>query len=154
MQNKTLKLLVLVMVVFGYGCSEYGYRAIKKTFDTDNSSIDLSLALKGQWERVCIIVPYTQNDKAADIIGFSVDIEGQTIISSQDIYSLLITLNENEVVEMYEVPRGNIDFTPLGSKCFSRDKSQFKLIKNKYNQVWVGLHNKSLKDGTPQSGTP
>lgn len=85
-----------------------------------------------------------------DIIGFIVDIEGQTNISSQDSDSLLLTINKKEAAGMYTAPRVNIDFTPLGYKCFSRDKSKFKLIKNKYNQVWIGLHKKSLQSDAQQ----
>jgi len=121
------------LIVFCVSCSKIG-EAPERTFDISKESIDLSVELLGNWQRVCIITPYSNNQYAEEILGFKFDVENNSSILSSDGITLLITVKDNEVVEYFEVPRNNLDFSSLKtgkSRCYIKGNAKFKIIEGK-----------------------
>ena len=101
-----------------------------KVFDISSGEINLSRELNGEWERVCIITPYSSNETAKAILGFDFDVINKSHIYVQDGITLLITVKNNAVIEYFETPRNNVDFSSLKAGCYLREKSLFQVEKN------------------------
>jgi len=52
------------------------------------------------------------------------------MIYALDGITLLITIKGNEVVEYFETPRNNIDFSSLDAGCYERGDSKFVIIRD------------------------
>ena len=115
---------LLLLVCLG-ACT--GNQAEQVDLQIDNGGIDLAVSLAGDWDRVCVIGPYSVNHHAAEITGFQVDIEAQSKIEASDSIALLITIAGEKVADLYEVRRGNIDFTGLAGRCFARADARFSV---------------------------
>jgi hypothetical protein len=92
-----------------------------------SGKVDLSTALSGNWDRVCMLAPYSTNEHAMTVLGAPVDIESKSDINSLDSITLLVTMKRDGVTGLFEVPRKNADFTPLGGKCYFRGDSMFEV---------------------------
>jgi len=87
--------------------------------------IELSEALPGEWDRVCVLSPYSTNEMAEEIVGKSVNVELRSSIDGSDSIALLVTMKSGRVEKLIEVPRNSVDFAALGGKCFPREDSVF-----------------------------
>jgi len=119
--------LTFIFVIFLSSCSKVD-EASKRTFDYSKEIIDLSVEIKGNWEQVCIITPYSDNQIAEELLGFKFDIETKSGIFVSDGITLLVATSKNQVFKYFEVPRNNIDFSSLKSGCFRKADSKFKVI--------------------------
>lgn len=119
--------LTFIFVIFLSSCSKVG-EAPERTFDYSQEIIDLSVEIRGSWDQVCIIKPYSDNQIAEELLGFKFDIERKSGIFVLDGITLLVATSEKQVIEYFEVPRNNIDFSSLKPGCYSKADSKFKII--------------------------
>ncbi len=124
--------ILLVVLAWLISCSKSVPLAENKTFKLNNGRVNLSDSLPGYWDKVCIITPYSTNSHAYDLLGVRVDIVGSSKINVSDSITLLVTMNNNEVVKLYEVPRNNINFASLGAGCYQRNESMFSIPETGY----------------------
>lgn len=89
------------------------------------NSIDLTLAVSGNWDRVCILGPYSRDSEAAETLGFQWPVETLTNISYSDGVSLLIFVQDKSVINYVEHPRNNGDFSYLTGRCFLNGSAKF-----------------------------
>ena len=93
--------------------------------DSQGGDVDLAKAYPANWDRVCILGPYSDNATAKSALGFDWDIEGQTAIHTNDGLSLLLFVRQDKVLAAVEHPRAMGDFTKLSGKCFARARARF-----------------------------
>jgi hypothetical protein len=96
-------------------------------------SVNLSSAVPGSWERVCILGPYSNNAAANGALGFNWPAESLTSIKENDGISLLIFVQGKSVVGYVEQPRNVGDFTNLSGRCFLRGSAKFKQVAHPKN---------------------
>ncbi|MBA6413392.1 hypothetical protein H2508_09745 [Parahaliea sp. F7430] len=121
--------LFLLIILLTSSCYEF-QAAPKRMFNVSQEFIDLSMEVDGDWDRICIITPYSNNAIVQETIGFKYDIESKSSIDVLDGITLLVATNQNKVVQYFEVPRNNIDFSSLGLGCYASGNAKFKVIKD------------------------
>jgi hypothetical protein len=128
---------ILLLLLFGIiSCTKFE-TAPTRSFDISIGVIDLANELKGNWEKVCFIAPYTDNQGAKEVLGFDFDVERKSGISVLDGITLVMTVNGNQVIEYFETPRNNVDFSTLNAGCYSKFNAQFKIVKD--NNGWPNV---------------
>ena len=103
----------------------------------ETSPIDLAAALTSQWDRFCVLTPYTNNERAAQTLGFKWDAESKTSIASNDGINVLVFIHRNAVVEFAEHPRNRGDFSQMKPSCLGRKDA--KLIRKFGSDGWLYL---------------
>ena len=83
--------------------------------------LDLGRIGVPDWDRVCILGPYTNNIEAMAVLGFEWDVEGKSEIRSSDGINVLAFVKDSSVVDFAEHPRGRGDFAELRGQCVDRD---------------------------------
>ena len=89
------------------------------------AKVDLVEANPGEWDRVCILGPYSDNAAARQTLGFDWNVEGRTPIRRNDGIAVLLFVRGNEVTEHIEHPRNLGDFVPNSRKCIARADARF-----------------------------
>jgi len=85
--------------------------------------VDLALVGPSSWERVCVLAPYTNNERAEQIIGFKWNAEGKTAITSSDGINVLVFVKDHEVIAYTEHHRNKGDFSKLEPQCLARGQA-------------------------------
>ena len=88
-------------------------------------NVDLVEANPGEWDRVCVLGPYSDNAAAKRTLGFDWDVEGRTPIRRNDGIAVLLFVRGKEVTEHIEHPRNLGDFVPNSGKCIARANARF-----------------------------
>ncbi|WP_342807992.1 hypothetical protein [Alteromonas sp. M12] len=133
--NRFIVLLLLFAIV---SCAKFE-TAPTRTFDISSGVVDLSIEVGGNWDKVCFITPYTDNAGAKEVLGFDFNVEEKSGISILDGITLVIATKGSQVIEYFETPRSNIDFSSLNSGCFSKFNAKFKVVKD--NNGWPNVQN-------------
>jgi hypothetical protein len=135
-----IALLALILVACSSGDGNISAK-ITEQFDA-NSSAPINLAQVGPstWERACIIVPYSTNKTAEQILGFKWDVQSKSSIGSSDGINLLVFLKGQEVLAYTEHRRDKGDFLKLEPKCV--DRNQATLARKVEADGWVQLVSK------------
>ncbi|MES2355159.1 MAG: hypothetical protein V4568_12315 [Pseudomonadota bacterium] len=132
--------------VAAVGCTAHDSTsaAIAKQFaESKDSSVSLTVAVPGAWEKVCVLGPYSNNDTAKQTLGFEWNAEAKTSIQTNEGISLLLFVQDKQVVSYVEHPRNHGDFSNLTTQCFSREKAQF-IHDPKPTKGWPGLFPKNV----------
>lgn len=124
--NKVNRLFLAILILLTVSCSK-SYNPPIKTFDVPYGELRLSEKLDGDWERVCLIKPYSTNELAEQIIGFQFDVESKSGISVLDGITLVLVISNESVIEYFETPRNNVDFSSLKQNCFYRADANFQV---------------------------
>lgn len=109
---------------------------------TEGKTVNLAAAVPGNWERVCILGPYSDNTAAKRALGFDWNIERKTTIQNNEGISLLLFLQGQSVLQYAEHPRSAGDFTNLSGRCFGRDAAVFFYVPFP-KRGWHGLFPKN-----------
>ena len=119
------KILTYLLSVFLLSCS-YSNNNIstlieKELLKTNGKSIQLSNITSFQWQRVCIIGPYSMQENQDRVLGF----ENDLLVNANDRVSTLVFVNNNKVVEYVHHPRNKGDFLqPLKFKpCYINNET-------------------------------
>ena len=81
--------------------------------------VDLSSFGSFDWEKACVLPPYTNNDAAKASLGFDWNAEEITNIHLHDSFYILAFVKGNEVVEYVEMPRRDRELLTLQPTCIS-----------------------------------
>lgn len=131
----TLFILLAVLV----GCGNKDSSTIAEQFvASGHKSIDLASAVSTDWDRVCILGPYTTDASASQALGFKWSAEALTSIEENDGISLLVFVQNNKVFSYVEHSRSYGDFSNLAGLCFPRNKAKF-LQSARPVKGWPGL---------------
>ena len=99
-------------------------------FTPENGVLDLAKAIPGDWDRVCILNPYTTNSLAKEVVGIPVNVQMRSDIPTSDSITLLVTVDDDDVHELVEVSRNIADFTPVGGECFEYSDARFSVTES------------------------
>lgn len=102
------------ILVAAVGCTAHNSTssAIAKQFtESKGSSVSLTAAVPGAWEKVCVLGPYSNNDTAKQTLGFEWNAEAKTSIQTNEGISLLLFVQDKQVVSYVEHPRNHGDFS-------------------------------------------
>lgn len=116
--------LLLTTLLALTACGESASNNIKQQLES-RGLVELQTAVPGDWERVCILGPYSNNEAATATLGFNWPVEKHSSISYSDGISLLVFVHARKVVTALEHPRRSGDFSDLSGRCFSREKAHF-----------------------------
>lgn len=133
------RILIILILATLPGCRSQDSTAIADNFlRSDSRSVDLSVAVPGEWDRVCVLGPYSNNSKAAQTLGFDWPAETLTDISQSDAISVLV-FARGDVVETYvEHSRVYGDFSSLSGRCFPKERAKFVQVVRP-TTGWTGL---------------
>jgi len=121
------------------GCSDPMSASIAEQLSASKGQrVDLGSAIEGNWDRVCVLGPYSTDADAAEALGFSWPAEALTDIARNDGISLLVFVREKSVLKFVEHPRGSGDFSNLRGRCFARESAKFVQIAHP-TKGWPGL---------------
>jgi len=132
------KYIIVALCLLSISCSKYN-EALSKTFDVSSGTVDLSKQLQGNWDKVCLLTPYSNNESAENILGFKFNVEEKSNIFVSDSITLVVAVKGNEVLKYFEVPRSNIDLASIDASCYTKDNAKFK-IKNSNNSWHIVEH--------------
>jgi hypothetical protein len=117
--------LILTLVAI-CGCGNALSSSIADQFAASGrKTVDLASAVPGNWERVCVLEPYSTDASAAEALGFKWPAERLTDIADNDGISLLIFVQGQSVLGHVEHPRRAGDFSNLTGRCFPRASAKF-----------------------------
>ena len=112
-------------------------RALAKIVDSNSATVDMAAVGPSSWERVCVLGPYSSNERAEQILGFRWDANDKSSIGSNDGINLLVFVRNQEVLAYTEHPRNKGDFLKLDSRCLGR--SNAALIRQFESAGWLQL---------------
>ncbi|WP_257385206.1 hypothetical protein [Tahibacter caeni] len=101
-------------------------------------SVDLASAAPGNWDRVCVFGPYSDDAAAGQTLGFQWPAETLTDIEWNEGISLLVFVRGSSVIDYVEHSRRSGDFTNLTGRCFPRANARFLQVAHPA-KGWPGL---------------
>ena len=115
-------LLLIVSLLF----TLWGCRADEKLAERNlvaalkNPNRELALASIGpeDWDRMCVLTPYSTNKNAQATLGFPWNAERRTGIESRDDMYVLAFVNDDQVAMYLEMPRHEEDLLHSETLCF------------------------------------
>ncbi|MUV14569.1 hypothetical protein [Noviluteimonas gilva] len=130
--------LVLMLATL-CGCGDALSSSIADQFsESGRKTVDLASAVPGNWNRVCVLGPYSTNASAAEALGFDWPAETLTDIARNDGISVLIFVQGKSVLRYAEHPRRSGDFSNLTGRCFPRASAKFVQV-DRPAKGWPGL---------------
>jgi len=130
--------LVLILAALT-GCRDSASSSIADQFSASGrKGVDLAAAVPGNWDRVCILGPYSSDAVAAQTLGFTWPAETLTDIEQDDGISLLVFVQGKSVIDYVEHSRGSGDFSNLTGRCFPRTSTKFVQVAEPV-KGWSGL---------------
>jgi hypothetical protein len=99
--------------------------------------VNLALVGPSSWERFCVLGPYTNNERAEQVLGFKWDAEAKTSIALNDGINVLVFVQGQKVIEYVEHPRNQGDFSQLQPRCLSR--AHAVVVRKETGTGWVVL---------------
>ncbi|MGR3276570.1 hypothetical protein ACSYAD_15805 [Acaryochloris marina NIES-2412] len=98
---------------------------------------DLGTLGSDEWQKICVLDPYTANTEGAKILGFNWDFESQSSIKENDGINLLVFVKDQSVVAFAEHLRHKGDFTSLEPSCLDREDAVVKPRKG--TKDWISF---------------
>ena len=132
---KCLYLLVLIFCLFA--CSYGEVEAPRLNFDYAEEPIKLIEYVDGNWEKVCVLGPYSDNAAASELLGFQWPLESLSSVWVNDGVTLLLFVKSGEILNYYEVARAPYDFSVFSNSCIERALSSFSKSGSKVVQTQV-----------------
>lgn len=133
----TVKPIAIAMLLSGCQQEDQLSDRIQQAL-SGHDQVDLATTIPGDWVRVCILGPYSDNASASKVLGFEWNVESRSSIKSNEGITLLLFVRDNETVASTEYPRRFGDFSNLSGRCFSRTRARFVQV-DKPNTGWPGL---------------
>ncbi len=139
-RHRTFWCYILSWIVVGCGSSTSPLsEEITRQFQSSGRTfVNLAEAVPGNWAKVCIFGPYSDNNAAYKTLGFRWNLEKHSSITTGEGIGLLVFIKGQKVVAQVEHPRKNGDFTNLSRQCFQREYSTFYHQTNP-KKGWPGL---------------
>jgi hypothetical protein len=91
----------------------------------------------GDWDRVCVLGPYSGNETAQIVLGFAWDAEAKTSIALDDGINVLVFTSGKSVVAYSQHPRNKGDFASIASTCSSRQEARLARQPGSWALVWT-----------------
>lgn len=118
-------LYFLVFILGLSACSNGEEEAPRLNFGYAKEPIELVEYVDDNWEKVCFLGPYSNNEAASELLGFEWPLESLTSVWINDGVTLLVFVENKSVQSYYEVSRAPYDFNVFSNSCVSRASSSF-----------------------------
>jgi len=118
-----LQLSTLIVFSLLAGCQDVDTLRVQP----NQSRVDLSQEIQGNWTRVCVIGPYSDNEQASRIVGFAIDVERPSDIERSDAIVLIAVIDAEQSASLLRVERNIADFAALSGECFRRTQAVFRI---------------------------
>ncbi len=126
-----LLITIYVLLITACGQDQKSWHGI----DSDAGEVDLAKVVE-TWDRVCFFAPYSNNDLAKTLLGFSWPIEEMSDINRSEEITLFVFSQGKTVTSYYEVPNyGWVNFYRLGGQCFSSNNAVFFIKSGRVEHV-------------------
>lgn len=119
-------ILTAIFIVLLFACSRLEEAPIQ-TFDYSKGIINLDSVTQRDWDRVCIILPYTTDEYATEILGVDFSVMENSGIAVDEGITLLVLMLDKKVIHYFETPRNNVDFSSLGAGCIPKGSAKFRV---------------------------
>ena len=93
--------------------------AIIEQIKSSEGELCLSSFGPRNWDRICVLGPYTSNEAAGKELGFQWDAEGLTGIETRDDIYVLVFTNDDDLEMYLEMPRHEEDLLHSEKSCFA-----------------------------------
>ncbi|GAA0860450.1 hypothetical protein [Aliiglaciecola litoralis] len=123
---KYLYLVVLMLCLSA--CSHIESDAPLLDLDYAEEPLNLFEYVDSNWEKVCFLGPYSNDDAALELLGFQWPLETLTSVWVNEGVTLLVFIENGSIESYYEVSRGRYDFSVFSNSCIKRSAATF--IKN------------------------
>ena len=133
--------VILTFVGFLAGCNSAATQTRDSLTDQLESSVEtISLADIGpsDWERLCVLAPYSTNESTIAQLGFDWNAEGETGIEQRDDIYVLVFADQENVLSHVEMPRQPRELLNSSISCLARSDST---IVWSVNDVWKVIEN-------------
>jgi hypothetical protein len=136
------KVIIFFILIFLTSCSnkqeenEISKSIYSQLKQSEWKIIDFSKTVPFQYEKVCILGPYTTKESAEQALGFYWDVQKETEISTNDGINLIAFIKENKVISYVEHSRAKGDFWKLSRKCLDYNSSILTRISKKDDWVY------------------
>ena len=136
-----IKVIIFFILIFLTSCSnrqeenEISKNIYSQLKQSEWKVIDFSKTVPFEYEKVCILGPYTRNESAEQTLGFFWDVEKETDISGNDGINLIVFIKKNKIISYVEHSRGKGDFWKLSRKCLEYGNSTLTRASRKDN--WI-----------------
>ena len=132
------RMVWLLAFLFLGGCADSEIsQEIATQFDSDAATIDLGQLGPEEWERVCVLTPYMDNNGTAKSLGFKWNSELRTSIGGNDGITVLVFVLGQDVVAFTEHSRNKGDLSKLDPHCLSRASAT--VVRQSGGSGWVYL---------------
>jgi hypothetical protein len=138
MRYRFFALVLIALAACDSSTSEVSESILRNFQSSGRTFVNLTEAVPGPWEKVCILGPYSDNKATQTTLGFDWNAEANTSILSNQGISLLLFVQGTEIVKSVEYLRRNGDFTNLSRQCFQREQAFFAHHPNP-KKGWPGL---------------
>ena len=139
--------VILTCVSLLAGCNHAATQPRDALTDQLESSVEtITLADIGpsDWERLCVLAPYSTNESAIAQLGFDWDAEGYTGIEQRDDVYILIFADQENVISHVEMPRQPRE---LLNSSISRWERSNSTIAWSVGDGWEVVENQSHEEG-------
>jgi len=134
-----MRLFAYTLALALFGCTSSLSAEISRLAEASGESkLELSKVGGAQWERICFLGPYSNNESATKTLGFPWDVESRTSILTSDGINVLVFVIGEKVVAYTEHPRTE-DFWKLSGQCFPRSDAVFVKSAGSYVRVSAQL---------------
>jgi hypothetical protein len=123
---KPIALLIALLTLLLPACDLTGQSISDKLaaeFDSGRSPIDMAKLGPEEWERFCVLGPYSMNESAEKLLGFKWDVDSKSKVGVDDSITLLLFVKDNAVLAYSEHPRSKGDFLKLEPRCLNRSQA-------------------------------
>ena len=118
-----LVLAALLAVYAWYARSHNLEAAIRRDFVASGGKvIDLPKSVPFQWDRVCIVGPYSRSKDTSALLGFEWDSDAHSNVSDDDGVALLVFAANDIVVGAVDFSR---ELIARSGKCYPREQATF-----------------------------
>ena len=118
--------MILAFVSLLAGCNSTATQTRDTLTDQLESSvetIDLADIGSSDWERLCVLAPYSTNESAIAQFGFDWDAEGETGIEQRDDVYIIVFADQENVLSHIEMPRHPRELINSSISCLERSDS-------------------------------
>ena len=120
------RFVILAFVSLLAGCNSTATQTRDTLTDQLESSvetIDLADIGSSDWERLCVLAPYSTNESAIAQFGFDWDAESETSIERRDDVYIVVFADQENVISHVEMPRQSRELINSSISCLERSNS-------------------------------
>ena len=120
------RFVILTCISLLAGCNSAAIQtrdALTDQLESSVEKIDLADIGPSDWERLCVLAPYSTNESAITQLGFDWDAEGETGIEQRDDVYIVVFADQENVISHVEMPRQSREMLNSSISCLERSDS-------------------------------